>query len=93
MRSAKGGKEVVQSHDVGQVRDLHRCLEASRALGMQQIIRADPDAEHMPRLHAVGVVVVVLLARNSIVAALGKGYQLRGDRPAALRATHSPENE
>ena len=46
---------------------------------MEQIVRADAQIEHVARLHAIGIVVVVLLAREVIVAALGQREQLRGD--------------
>src|ERR1017187_2036526 len=78
VRAAERRQEVVQRHFVGQVGDVHRCRDARAALMVQQVVRADAQVEHVPRFHAVGIVVVVLLAGEVIVPALRQRKQRRG---------------
>src|SRR5690242_2000840 len=77
MRSTKRGKEVVERDPVRKVRDLKRCCDSFALFPVQQIIRTDPKIQDVPRLHTIGVVIVVLLS------GLRKCQELRRDRPVA----------
>src|ERR1035437_9761305 len=62
MRAAEGRQKVIQRDLVGQVGDLERSGELFVLLRVQQVVAAESQVEDVARLHAVGIVVVVLLA-------------------------------
>ena len=76
VRAAERGKEVVESHDVGQVVDSKRGGDARHSFPMREVVAADAEVKDVARLHAIGVVIVILLAWERSIAALGKSDQL-----------------
>ena len=62
MRTAESREEVIESDLVRQVINGDRSRDARPALTMDQVVRPNPQIEHVPRLHAVDVMVVVLLS-------------------------------
>ena len=55
----------------------------------RQVVGAEAQIEHVARLHAVRIVVVVLLAGEVVVAALGQRQQLGGNRPLRAVRVHA----
>src|SRR5471030_2841890 len=78
MGSAERRQEVVQGHFVGQVGDVYGRGQLLVLFRVEQVIGADAQVENVARLHAIGIVVVVLLA------GLRQGDQLGFDQAAAL---------
>ena len=80
VRSAKRRQEVVKGDFVRKVFYLYGCripLVSFRLV--EQIVSADTQVEDTSRLHAIGIVVVVLQAPKGSIAALWKRNQLRRD--------------
>src|ERR1039457_5609372 len=69
--AAEGRQEVIQRDLVGKVGYLERPGKLFVFLRVQQVVAADAKVEDVARLHAVGIVVIVLLA------GLWQGDQLR----------------
>ena len=63
MRAAEGREKIVKRDFIRQVLDPHRGCNARSALRVQQIVAADSHIEKSSGFHAVGVVIVVSLAR------------------------------
>src|ERR1035441_1453933 len=58
----EGGQKVIQCDLVGQVGYLERAGELFVPLRVEQVVAADAKVEDVARFHAIGIVVVVLLA-------------------------------
>src|ERR1019366_1510638 len=90
----EGRQEVVQRDLVGQVGDFKRAGELFVLLRVEQVVAADTQIEDVPRLHAIGIVVVVLLAglrqgdqfRRHSATARSDGIAIRGEHIAAGQA-------
>src|SRR5579862_2568247 len=77
MCTAERGQEVIERYHIREVRDGYRSGEAPRTFGMEQIVGPHAKIENVTRLNAIGIVVVILLAREIPVTALRKRDQLR----------------
>ena len=73
VRSTEGGQEVIQRDLVSQVFDLQGGDNALLAFRVHEIVGADAEVKDIARLHAIGIVVVILLP------GLWKRQQLRCD--------------
>src|ERR1700730_18672465 len=87
MRPTERRQEVVQRYFVGKVRDLDGGCVPPRSFPVKEVIRADAEIEKMARLYTIGIVVVILRARERSVPALWKREEFRGDQ--ALFATRA----
>src|SRR5207302_1419373 len=79
MRAAERRQEIIQRNLIGKIGDLERCRDSLASLGMDQVIRTDAQIQYMAWLHAVGIVVIVLLA------GLRQGDELGRDRSLTTR--------
>src|ERR1035437_4397503 len=75
--AAEGRQEVIQRDLVGKVGYLERPGKLFVLLGVEQVVAAEAQVEYVAGLHAVGIVVIVLLA------GLWQGDQLRRHSPIA----------
>ena len=80
VRAAERGKEVVESHLVGQVVDGKGGSEARRSLPMSEVVAANAEVDDIARLHAIGIVIVIFLAGERSIPSLRKRDQLRRHR-------------
>jgi hypothetical protein len=61
MRSAEGGEKIVKRHLVGHVDDCE-ARAPSAPISVKQIVITDRNVEQIPRLDALGIVIVILLS-------------------------------
>ncbi len=60
MRAAERRQKIVQRDLVGQVFDRETQRPAAATFAMKQIIRPNSDVEKIARLHAIGIMIVIL---------------------------------
>src|SRR5580704_12208132 len=60
VRPAKGGKEVVKRHLIGNVLDSEAQRPAAALLAVEQIVGSHPGIKEVARFNAVRIVVVIL---------------------------------
>src|ERR1039457_4658984 len=59
MCAAKRRQKIVKRHDIRQIRDFNRGSNAPQPLPVEEIVGADSQVEHVARLDAIGIVVVI----------------------------------